>query len=194
MAASCHGAHRWHKNRTTTCINPVKPSACYPYHQAALCSWSAFMCFTRIAERTAIISLFRNKWLGFLPVFRFHPGTNMLDSHLFVTDTISPLLLKATLNKMILIDKIYCEHAKTVMFFLCTLQGLLGPSPYHDGRCTYHNWQLISALVREERGESYHPCHFDWQSFCNVRWLKDIGAVTVYKLVNVCSFSSCFCS
>jgi len=64
----------------------------------------------------------------------------MLYSHLFVTDSISPLQLSATLsNKLILIDKIYREHAKTVMFFLCTLQGLLGPSRYHDGRYTYHD-------------------------------------------------------
>jgi len=70
----------------------------------------------------------------------------MLDSHLFVTDSISPLQLTATLNNtLILMDKINCEHAKTVMF-LCTLQGLLGPSRYHVRRCTYHNGQLISAL------------------------------------------------
>jgi len=142
-------------------INHVMPSAYYPYHQAALCSWSAFMCFTRIAEWTAIISPCRNKWLVFLPVFRFPPVSTMLevlDSHLFVTDSIPPLQLTATLNnKLILIDKIYREHAKTVMFFLCTLQGLLGPSRYHGGRCTYPNRQLISALVRKGRDESYHP-------------------------------------
>jgi hypothetical protein len=64
----------------------------------------------------------------------------MLDSHLFVIDCISPLQLTAALNnKLILIDNIYGEHAKTVMFFLCTLQGLFGPSRYHDGRCTYRN-------------------------------------------------------
>ena len=94
-------------------------------------------------------------------------------------------------NKLILIDKIYREHAKTVMFFLCTLQGLLGPSRYLDGRCTYHNWQPISALVRKGRGESYHPCHLDRQSFWNVRWLKD-GVVTVHNLINLCRFISCF--
>lgn len=154
-------------------INHVTPSAYYPYHQAALCSWSAFVCFTRIAEWTAIISLCRNKWLVFLPVFRFPPVSTtleMLDSHLFVTDSISPLQLTATLNnKLILIDKIYREHAKTVMFFLCTLQGLLVPSPYHDGWYTYHNRQRISALMRKGRDESYHPRHLDRQSFWNVR-------------------------
>jgi hypothetical protein len=177
-------------------IDPVKPSAYYPYHKAALCSWSAFMCFTRIAEWTTIIFLCRNKWLVFLPVFRFPPVSTlleMLDSHLFVTDSISPLQLTATLsNKLILIDKIYREHAKTVMFFLCTLQGLLGLSRYHDGRSTYHNWQLISALVRKGMGELYHQHHLDRQSFWNVRRLKDVGVVTVHKLINLCGFMSCF--